>query len=346
MITDHFYISENLRLNYQDMAMSKSIHSRPLSLLERVLIPIVQTAANASVFVKSSVEAPEHRPTFCKAYPCRPMLRNRFYLPPSADSETDKKYPLVIQIHGGAWAIYSPAVDDVYCGDLAKNSSVVVANINYRKAHQHRFPIGLEDCIAIVKAVLADSDLPIDPARVVISGMSAGGNFALVLSQMQEFRGALRGVIAWYPVVDFVTPLDEKMKHRVETEEEDMLFKPYGAIQSAYLNLGDDCTEVKLSVTNFDKRQDFPENVYIIGAEQDLLCWEARVMAEKLAEGVEKKPNAYGWTTDSGITWELAERQTHAFDQFKQKRGREVKRKEVAERIREHEAAWLFRVFA
>ena len=42
-------------------------------------------------------------PTYTKYYPVRPTLENRVFLPTDADS--DRKYPLLITIHGGGFAI-------------------------------------------------------------------------------------------------------------------------------------------------------------------------------------------------------------------------------------------------
>jgi arylacetamide deacetylase len=51
-------------------------------------------------------------------------------------------------------------------------------------APEHRFPSGLEDCLSVSRELFTNGDTyQINPNRIILSGDSAGGNLALVVSQ-------------------------------------------------------------------------------------------------------------------------------------------------------------------
>src|SRR5699024_377084 len=64
------------------------------------------------------------------------------------------------------------------------------------------FPAGLQDCLEVTKAVLADVD---DPGEVVLVGDSAGGNLvAAVMLSLREEGAVLPGAqILLYPVTQW-----------------------------------------------------------------------------------------------------------------------------------------------
>jgi acetyl esterase/lipase len=54
----------------------------------------------------------------------------------------------------------------------------------YRLAPEHRFPSGLEDCLSVSRELFANEMIyQINSHRIILSGDSAGGNLALVVSQ-------------------------------------------------------------------------------------------------------------------------------------------------------------------
>src|SRR4029434_8258278 len=56
--------------------------------------------------------------------------------------------PCLIYLHGGGWVICSLDTHDDVCRRIALAGRVMVASIDYRLAPEHKFPAGLEDCIA------------------------------------------------------------------------------------------------------------------------------------------------------------------------------------------------------
>jgi acetyl esterase len=69
---------------------------------------------------------------------------------------------------------------DGVCRRLAQAGGLMVASIDYRLAPEHKFPAGLEDCLAAVRWIAAEGRAwGIDPTRLALGGDSAGGNLAL-----------------------------------------------------------------------------------------------------------------------------------------------------------------------
>jgi acetyl esterase/lipase len=90
--------------------------------------------------------------------------------------EGDGPYPIVVNIHGGAFFLDTKAMDEALCRYLT-NRDYTVFNINYRLAPQHKFPAAVNDSLgAIIWAKAHAKEYKGDPSRVAVSGGSAGGN--------------------------------------------------------------------------------------------------------------------------------------------------------------------------
>jgi len=83
----------------------------------------------------------------------------------------------LLYVHGGAYVACSPITHRPITAWFAKQGWQVFA-VDYRLAPEHRFPAGLEDCVAAYRALLASG---IDPRQLVVAGDSAGGNLTLAL---------------------------------------------------------------------------------------------------------------------------------------------------------------------
>jgi acetyl esterase len=102
-------------------------------------------------------------------------IRIRLYDPGVA-----RPAPCLVYIHGGGWVICNLDTHDGVCRRLAQAGEFLVASLEYRLAPEHKFPAGLDDCIAATRWLGAHGgEWGIDTSRLAIGGDSAGANLAL-----------------------------------------------------------------------------------------------------------------------------------------------------------------------
>jgi acetyl esterase/lipase len=96
--------------------------------------------------------------------------------------ERDGPHPVAVVVHGGFWrAPYTRVTTAALAIDLARRG-YATWNIEYRRVGiDGGFPATLEDVEAAV-AALETVDAPLDRARVLVIGHSAGGHLALWLA--------------------------------------------------------------------------------------------------------------------------------------------------------------------
>jgi len=223
-------------------------------------------------------------------------------------------------VHGGGFIMNQPCVDDPLARYLADNCNCFVTSIDYRKAPAYRFPAAYEDIVASTLALLEQRDaMKIDESKVILCGSSAGGNLALAAAQDSRLRGKLLGVVAIYPTVSMLATEAEKMATRPDPSVPDFLEGQWDTVLDLYVGTNDIKTleDPRLSPTNFESRDRLPKHILMLGCEHDMLCHEARVMAEKVAEGPREETHD-GWRTGD-VQWKLVKGQTHGFDHFARK---------------------------
>ncbi|MET7994522.1 carboxylesterase family protein [Amycolatopsis sp. NPDC005232] len=128
--------------------------------------------------------------------------------------EAGAALPVLVWIHGGAFQ-FGHAADPAYDGaNLAREAGVVLVTFNYRVgvegfghlrgAHDNR---GLLDQIAALEWVRANiAAFGGDPARVTVSGQSAGGGSVAALLAMPGAAGLFRRAIVQSGSGTFFTP--------------------------------------------------------------------------------------------------------------------------------------------
>jgi acetyl esterase/lipase len=82
--------------------------------------------------------------------------------------------PVFLDMHGGALAYLGGEGCGMMVGFMALRVGLPVVSVDYRMPPDHPYPAGLDDCVAVYRALLADRD----PSEIVIGGSSAGGNLA------------------------------------------------------------------------------------------------------------------------------------------------------------------------
>lgn len=110
----------------------------------------------------------------------------RIYSP----GKPDEPLPGHVYFHGGGFWLGTLDHFDPLCRALARDAECVVAAVDYRLAPEHKFPTPLEDCYAACAWVRDQSgELGIDPRRISIGGVSAGGTLAAAVSMIARDRG-------------------------------------------------------------------------------------------------------------------------------------------------------------
>ena len=131
-------------------------------------------------------------------------LRLRIYRPPGKGP-----FPLLAFFHGSGFVLCSLDTHDGMCRNLASGIGCVVVSVDYRLAPEHKFPNGLNDCLAATRWAAANAvELGVDPSLIMVAGDSAGGNMAAVTALRVRDEGgpALCGQMLLYPVTDYHTP--------------------------------------------------------------------------------------------------------------------------------------------
>ena len=117
----------------------------------------------------------------------------------------DGPLPTHVLIHGGCYWAGSVDAYDPICRWYAGELGAQVFSVDYRLAPEHPFPAGVEDCYAAL-AWVADrsAELGVDPNRLSIGGISAGGGLAAAVALVaRDRRGpALCAQVLEIPMLD------------------------------------------------------------------------------------------------------------------------------------------------
>lgn len=110
--------------------------------------------------------------------------------------------PGILYLHGGGLIIGSAVQGDPLCQRLADELGAVAASVGYRLPPEHPYPAPLDDCYGALQWLAAQPD--VDPARIAVIGLSAGGGLAASLALRARDRGeiALAGQVLAYPMLD------------------------------------------------------------------------------------------------------------------------------------------------
>jgi acetyl esterase/lipase len=102
----------------------------------------------------------------------------------------DGPLPCIYSIHGGGYIVGDPSMDFPMFNDLCPELGVVGVTIDYRLAPEHPYPAAIEDCYrGLLWTFEHAEELGIDPTRIGVHGLSAGGGLAAALTLLVRDRG-------------------------------------------------------------------------------------------------------------------------------------------------------------
>lgn len=170
--------------------------------------------------------------------------------------------PVLVFVHGGGFVMGdkhtegSPFYSNI--GDFAARQGWVGVTITYRLAPAHKFPAGAEDLAALVTWLRENiASYGGDPARIILSGQSAGAAHVASYVAHKRFHvaegGGIAGAVMMSGIYDTLntTPNDF---HRAYYGEERAMWGP-ASMQAGLIN---STIEQLFTVSEFDPR-DFQE---------------------------------------------------------------------------------------
>ncbi len=152
--------------------------------------------------------------------------------------------PGIVTIHGGGFIIGSIQTEHIGSAMMAIDTGALVVSVEYRLAPEHPFPAALHDCYAALRFVADNAQaLGVDPARLALTGVSAGGGLAAATALFARDHGG--------PALCFQMLHIPELDDRLETPsmraftDSPMWNRPL-AVQSwqAYLGQGSDPDDV------------------------------------------------------------------------------------------------------
>jgi acetyl esterase/lipase len=138
--------------------------------------------------------------------------------------EGDGPFPVILHIHGGAFAIGDKRDIHVMAFLKGLERGYAVASVNYRLSGEAIFPAGLQDIKAAIRWLRANSETyHLDGDRIAVCGGSAGGNYAAMVCLTAdvaelddlslgnpEFPCHVQAAVDWFGPMDFLK-MDEQL---------------------------------------------------------------------------------------------------------------------------------------
>lgn len=185
----------------------------------------------------------------------------------------------VVYFHGGAFVTCGLASHRRIVEALARRTRVPVLSVAYRQGRRGSVADSVIDCVAAVNLLI---DRGYDPARIVLTGDSAGGHLAFAVALAAARQGIdLGGVVAISPWLDF----DNSLRRRHRNAWRDPFIPTFRLARMARQVTGSRTPDPALSPVNAALAQ-LPPALLICGSEE-ILRFDAELMTRRLeAAGV------------------------------------------------------------
>ena len=204
-------------------------------------------------------------------------VRCEVRVPPGIDSP-----PVYVHLHGGAFIMRHPRMDDFLARFLVAASGIAVVNVDYDVAPQVRYPVASEQAHDVAAHVSARGvELGLDGSRLAIGGFSAGGNLAAAACLEARDRSTFtpRFQLLGVPSLDIAQDYDEK-----QPVGSPMLGRGiHDLVRATYFRDAERRLEPAASPLRAEDLSGLPPTT-VITAEHDLLRREGDAYARRLTD--------------------------------------------------------------
>ncbi len=154
----------------------------------------------------------------------------------------------LVYYHGGGWVVGDLDSHEAHAIRLANEAGVVVLNVDYRLAPEHRFPAAIDDAEAALAWAAANRDrLGGADKPLAVGGDSAGGNLAAAVALFARDQGiALAAQLLIYAATDLTDkPGPERMylgdnaaRHAVDPRASPLRAKTLAGLAPVIIGVG------------------------------------------------------------------------------------------------------------
>lgn len=190
--------------------------------------------------------------------------------------------PGLLYLHGGGWVIGNLDSHDEICRWFANSAACTVVCPDYRLAPEHKFPAGLDDCVAALAFMAEDANvLGVDRRRIAVAGDSAGGNLASVVALLSRAGGpAVAAQLLLYPNTDAAQVTDS---YRRYAEGFGLTAATMRWFRDHYIRTADDIVDWRVSPLRAASLAGSPP-AFVAIAGNDILADEGTAYAERLKD--------------------------------------------------------------
>ncbi|CAG8352371.1 unnamed protein product [Penicillium salamii] len=194
----------------------------------------------------------------------------------------DQPTPVLINFHGSGFVIPLHGTDDEYAQAIVDKTDYVVLDCSYRLAPENPWPAAVHDAEDVVKWVLSQPS-KFSPSQISISGFSAGGSLALIMSGVVFPSKTFRNVASIYPATDLAQSSAAKIDPKADPSLNDLPTELIDVFLSCYVP---DTKERKnpLVSASFIPVENFSGRFLLVTGAGDALCLEAEALGRKIKE--------------------------------------------------------------
>lgn len=190
--------------------------------------------------------------------------------------------PVYVHLHGGAFIMRFPEMDDFFARFLAAEAGVAVLSVDYDTAPQVRYPVAQEQAHDVAAHVAHRGfELGVDGSRLAVGGFSAGGNLAASACLQAQDRGSFeaRFQLLGVPSLDVAEEYADKLPTGSPMLGEGIL----ELVRATYFKDESRRSEPYASPLRAERLAGLPPTMLITG-ERDLLRREGDAYARRLGE--------------------------------------------------------------